>query len=65
MNILFTLVPVSLVLAGLALGSFLWSLRHGQYDDLEGDAARILLDETNPAADQTDHPDQRPRESPR
>ena len=46
MNILFILVPVSLVLAGLALFGFLWSLRHSQYDDLDGDAARILLDDT-------------------
>lgn len=45
MNILFILVPVSLTLAGLALFGFLWSLRHNQYDDLEGDAARILLDD--------------------
>lgn len=45
MNILFILVPVSLALAGLALVTFLWTLRHNQYDDLEGDAARILLDD--------------------
>lgn len=38
------LVPVSL-LAGLAgLGIFFWALRSGQYEDMHGDAARILLD---------------------
>lgn len=45
MNVLFILVPVSLFLAGLALGFFLWTLRSEQYDDLEGDAWRILSDD--------------------
>ncbi|WP_439154297.1 cbb3-type cytochrome oxidase assembly protein CcoS [Yoonia sp.] len=53
MNILFILVPVSLVLAGLALFGFVWTLRHSQYDDLDGDAARILLD-----TEYDDHPKQ-------
>lgn len=45
MNILIILVPVSLILAGLGLGAFLWTLRNHQYDDLDGDAWRILLDD--------------------
>jgi len=45
MNILIILVPVSLFLAAVALLAFLWTLRTEQYDDLEGDARRILLDE--------------------
>lgn len=45
MNVLFILVPVSLFLAGLALAFFLWTLRSDQYDDLEGDAWRILSDD--------------------
>ena len=45
MNVLFVLVPVSLFLAGLALAFFLWTLRSEQYDDLEGDAWRILSDD--------------------
>lgn len=53
MNILFILVPVSLVLAGLALFGFVWTLRHSQYDDLDGDAVRILLDDAY-----DDHPKQ-------
>ncbi len=44
MNVLFILVPVSLFLAGLALAFFLWTLRSDQYEDLEGDAWRILED---------------------
>ena len=43
MNVLIVLVPVSLILAVLALAGFIWTIRHGQYDDLEGDAERVLL----------------------
>lgn len=39
------LVPLALVLGGAALAAFFWSLRSGQYDDLDGAAARILLDD--------------------
>lgn len=45
MSSLAFLVPLALVLGGAALAAFLWSLRSGQYDDLEGAAERILLDE--------------------
>ncbi len=45
MEVLIILVPVSLALSCLALFAFLWSLRHSQYDDLDGDAWRILLDD--------------------
>ncbi|WP_106745600.1 cbb3-type cytochrome oxidase assembly protein CcoS [Yoonia maritima] len=45
MNILVILIPVSLVLGGLGLIAFLWSLRSDQYEDLEGDAWRILSED--------------------
>ena len=44
MNILFILIPVSLLLGGLGLAAFIWGLRNDQYEDLEGDAWRILDD---------------------
>ncbi|MEL6765767.1 MAG: cbb3-type cytochrome oxidase assembly protein CcoS [Pseudomonadota bacterium] len=47
MTILGILIPASLLLGGLGLAAFLWSLRSQQYDDLEGEAARILLDEND------------------
>jgi cbb3-type cytochrome oxidase maturation protein len=37
------LIALGMGLAGL--GAFLWSLRNGQYDDLDGAAERILLEE--------------------
>lgn len=45
MNILVLLVPCSLLLGLGALVAFIWTLKSQQYDDMEGDAARVLLDE--------------------
>ena len=43
-NLVF-LIPVALFLGGLGLGAFLWALRSGQYEDLDGAAERVLLDD--------------------
>ena len=45
MNGLLVLIPVALSLGGVALGAFLWALKRNQFDDLEGAAHRILIDE--------------------
>jgi cbb3-type cytochrome oxidase maturation protein len=45
MNALIFLIPIALGLGGLGLAAFLWSLRSGQYDDLDGAAWRVLSDE--------------------
>ncbi|MDR3500172.1 MAG: cbb3-type cytochrome oxidase assembly protein CcoS [Parvibaculum sp.] len=45
MSILIYLMPAALFLGALGLLGFLWTLKSGQYDDLEGAAARILLDD--------------------
>ncbi|MBP0481422.1 cbb3-type cytochrome oxidase assembly protein CcoS [Sagittula salina] len=42
MNILTYLIPISLVLGGLGLAFFVFTLRANQYEDPEGDARRIL-----------------------
>jgi P-type Cu2+ transporter len=47
MSNLIYLIPVALVLGGIGLAAFLWSLRNGQYDDLDGAAMRILLDDAD------------------
>jgi len=39
------LVPIALGLGIAGLAAFMWSLRRNQYDDLDGAAERILLDE--------------------
>ena len=49
MELMVFLIPAALFLALLGLGGFLWSLSAGQYDDLDGAAHRILLDEEEDA----------------
>jgi cbb3-type cytochrome oxidase maturation protein len=50
MNALLVLIPVALFLGLLGLAAFLWSLRSGQFDDLDGAAIRILFDDASPGA---------------
>jgi cbb3-type cytochrome oxidase maturation protein len=45
MSIAIYLIPAALALGGLGLAAFFWSLGSGQYEDLDGAAARILLDD--------------------
>lgn len=45
MSVLLYLVPAALSLGLLGLVAFLWSLRAGQYDDIEGAAVRVLSDD--------------------
>ncbi|MCR9071962.1 MAG: cbb3-type cytochrome oxidase assembly protein CcoS [Alphaproteobacteria bacterium] len=45
MNILAILIPAALVLGLIGLVAFLWALRSGQFEDLDGAAERILLPE--------------------
>ncbi|HEY9056949.1 MAG TPA: cbb3-type cytochrome oxidase assembly protein CcoS [Aurantimonas sp.] len=45
MNVLIYLLPIALGLGVLGLIAFLWSLKSGQYDDLDGAAERILSDD--------------------
>ncbi|MDP2699561.1 cbb3-type cytochrome oxidase assembly protein CcoS [Thalassospira sp.] len=56
MSNLLLLIPVALFLGLLGLAAFLWSLKSGQFDDMEGAANRILFD------DDLDHPDKKPSE---
>ena len=48
MNVLVILIPVSLILGGMGIVAFLWTVRHNQYEDIEGDATRILFDDEEP-----------------
>jgi len=45
MNVLIYLIPIALLLGTIGLVAFIWSLKAGQYEDLEGEANRILLDD--------------------
>jgi cbb3-type cytochrome oxidase maturation protein len=54
-EVLIYLVPVALGLGLLGLGAFLWSLKTGQYDDLEGAAWRAIMDDDVPIDDGRGH----------
>jgi cbb3-type cytochrome oxidase maturation protein len=48
MNVLVYLVPLALCLGGIGLAAFLWALRTGQFDDLDGAAWRAIGDDDIP-----------------
>jgi len=47
-SILYLLIPLAVVLLGVAIAFFAWSVKSGQFDDLEGPAHRILMDDDDP-----------------
>lgn len=50
MDILYLLIPLSLVLVFVIAALFWWSLRSGQYEDLDGPGYRVLMDDDMPVA---------------
>jgi len=48
MDVLFILIPVALGLGLLGLAAFLWSMKSGQFEDLDGAAWRVLQDDDLP-----------------
>lgn len=57
MSGLLYLIPIALFLGLCGLFAFLWAMRSGQFDDLDGAAHRILFDEDSPDAPLRDTPD--------
>ena len=51
MEVVYLLVVLAVVLLGVVVWAFLWSVDSGQFDDLEGPAHRILLDDDHPSPD--------------
>ena len=54
MEILYLLIPLSLLLLGVIVWIFLWAVRSGQFDDLEGPAHQILMDDDGPVIEKQD-----------
>lgn len=44
MDILYLLIPLSLVLVGFIVWAFFWAIKSGQFDDMEGPAHEVLMD---------------------
>lgn len=45
MTILLVLIPIGVVLLGIAIAFFVWAVRNGQFDDLESEGSRILFED--------------------
>jgi len=45
MNVLVYLIPIAFLLGLIGLAAFIWALRNGQFDDLDGDAYRMLRED--------------------
>jgi cbb3-type cytochrome oxidase maturation protein len=50
-TVLLYLIPIAILLGLIGLGAFLWSLKSGQFEDLDGAAERILFDDEEEAGD--------------
>ncbi len=65
MDLLWAMVPLSFLLLSIAIGVFFWAVRHGQFDDMDSPAHRILFDDddmpTKPDSSSTDKHEQPPR----
>jgi cbb3-type cytochrome oxidase maturation protein len=48
MEVIYGLIPAMIVLGLVTVGILVWAVKNGQYDDLDGDANRILMDEDDP-----------------
>jgi cbb3-type cytochrome oxidase maturation protein len=54
MEIIYLLIPLSVILVGLIIWIFLWAIRSGQFDDLEGPAHSIIMDDDSPQIPEAD-----------
>lgn len=63
METIFVLLPLALLIAGIALALFIWAVRSGQFDDLETPAVRILFDDEKPRAVGGESSSQKPIQS--
>ncbi len=54
MNVVALLIPAALLLGLLGLAAFFWASAHGQFDDLDGAALRVLIDDEPPTS-RNDH----------
>jgi len=55
MDILYILIPLALVILGIAIAGFIWAVKTGQFEDLQGPAHRILMDDDDPLIPKSKH----------
>ena len=60
MDILYLLIPLAVVIMIVAVVAFMWAVKSGQYEDLEGPAHRILMDDDDPRIPKAGQSEPRP-----
>ena len=55
MDIIYLLLPIALIIVIIIVGIFFWAVKSDQFDDLEGPAHRILMDDDNNEKTDTDN----------
>lgn len=55
MNVLYFLVPLALILAAVGVAAFVWSVRTGQFDDVQTPGMRVIFDDESPSSDGDSH----------
>lgn len=48
MDVIYTLIPGMILIGLILVGVLIWAVKKGQYDDLDGDSQRILMDDDDP-----------------
>ena len=48
MEVIYGLIPFMIILGLIMVGVLVWAVKSGQYDDMEGDANRIIMDDDDP-----------------
>lgn len=64
MDIIYALVPLSILLIGIAVLIFFWAVKSGQFEDLESPAHRILFDDDDEPGNKKDKPSDEPPAKP-
>jgi cbb3-type cytochrome oxidase maturation protein len=64
MEVIYGLIPAMIILGLVMVGVLVWAVKSGQYDDLEGDGQRILMDEDDPLLPEQRQKDQEPQKHP-
>ncbi|KAB7628195.1 cbb3-type cytochrome oxidase assembly protein CcoS [Alkalilimnicola sp. S0819] len=64
MNIILVLIPLGIMLLGVAIWAFFWAVNNGQFDDLDSPAYRILMEDKAPAPGRGQQDDSEPGATP-
>ena len=54
MEVIYGLIPGMIILGLIMVGILVWAVKQGQYDDMEGEANRILMDDDDPLLPQNE-----------